>query len=113
MTESAEAFFDPTFRLVDTLILLSLSRQMRHGYEIEAHIYNMGRGRVMAATGGAYKAIARLVKEGTIERLDHEPGDRRRYYAITEEGRRQLGRDIWLMRRVVTAYELLPQNGWV
>jgi len=100
--------FDPTFRLVDTLILLSLSMESRHGYDIEAHVTNMGGGRVIPGTSAPYKALRRLQKEGLVRPLESEAGERRRYYAITDDGREQLRRDVRLMRGIVTAYELIP-----
>jgi DNA-binding PadR family transcriptional regulator len=96
---------DPTFRLLDTLILLSLSMESRHGYDIEAHISNLGGRRVLPGTSSAYKALARLVREGHVMRLQTEAGSRRRYYAITDEGRAQLRRDLLLMRNVIAAYD--------
>jgi DNA-binding PadR family transcriptional regulator len=102
----AESIFDPTFRLADTLILASLSRQPRYGYELEGHIVNISYGRISPGWSTTYKALRRLARQGFIKELDRLPGDRRRYYDITESGRAQLGRDLALMRGIVRAFDM-------
>jgi len=97
---------DPPFRLVDTLILASLSREPRHGYRLEAHVVNISGGRIMPGRSTVYKALGRLVREGLVIELVSAPGDRRRYYDITGDGRSQLGRDLRLLRGVVQAFDL-------
>ncbi len=75
----------------DTIILTQLMRGDNYGYEINKNI--------LLRTGGAYgfkeatlyTAFKRLEQNGLITSYWGEdgPGARRRYYAITEAGRRQ------------------------
>jgi DNA-binding PadR family transcriptional regulator len=81
------------------LILLSLAPGPRHGYAILKDVATLSRERVQLSTGTLYGALKRLLAEGWIRRAtedvpaeaeaDH-PGRPRRYYALTDRGRRLL-----------------------
>ncbi|HVQ45072.1 MAG TPA: helix-turn-helix transcriptional regulator [Candidatus Saccharimonadia bacterium] len=82
-----------------------MSREPRHGYELEAHVTNISRGRVASGNATVYKAVKRLAGDGLVTVMVGSQGDRRRYYEITREGRAQLGRDLGLLRRTVQAFD--------
>jgi len=73
-------------------ILLSLSREARHGYGIIKEVEERTSGRLELEAGTLYGAIKRLREDGWIEEAE-APADadrRRRYYALTESGRAAL-----------------------
>jgi DNA-binding PadR family transcriptional regulator len=87
-------------------ILLSLAGGARHGYAIIQDIAHRSDGTLMVRPGTLYRAIARLLEARIIAEVDGERrGDeRRRYYAITAEGRRLADVEARrLERQVITA----------
>ena len=71
-------------------ILLSLLNDDRHGYAILQAVEGRLAGKLPLRTGTMYRALARLMDEGLIERTgsgDEDEDPRRRYYAITALGR--------------------------
>lgn len=74
-------------------ILLSLAERPRHGYRLISEIRDRSQGRIDLATSTLYSAIRTLRREGLIEDAGERPdeesgGPPRRYYRITELGRR-------------------------
>jgi len=70
-------------------ILLALLQMDLHGYAILQGVEARLAGKLPLRTGTIYRALARLMDEGLIERTGAaEEGDpRRRYYRITSRGR--------------------------
>ena len=73
-------------------ILLSLTDAQRHGYGIIKEVERRTRGRLELEAGTLYGAIKRLREDGWIAeaRPPAEADQRRRYYALTDAGRRAL-----------------------
>ena len=73
-------------------VLLSLADGERHGYAILKELEEQTSGEVVLSTGTLYGIIKRLLSGGLIveSRRHLVEGDdqRRRYYRLTEEGRR-------------------------
>jgi len=73
-------------------ILLSLSADDRHGYAIMRAVDERTNGRTRLHAGSLYRALARLVESGLIEELADPPkegaDERRRYYRLTQLGRK-------------------------
>jgi DNA-binding PadR family transcriptional regulator len=74
-------------------ILLSLVDSDRHGYGIMQEVKSTTNGRVKLGPGTLYGAIKRLLADGLIIESDQRPDselddERRRYYKITELGRK-------------------------
>ena len=70
-------------------VLLALLGGERHGYAILQKVEARLTGKLPLRTGTMYRALARLMDEGLIERAGsagHEDA-RRRYYRITAHGR--------------------------
>jgi DNA-binding PadR family transcriptional regulator len=70
-----------------------LAPEPRHGYGIMKEVETVTAGRVRLNAGTLYTTIRRLLEDGLIRETNvpHEAGEvdeRRRYYAITPEGRR-------------------------
>ena len=70
-------------------VLLALLDGERHGYAILQAVEERLSGKVPLRTGTMYRALARLLDEGLIERSGTADDDdpRRRYYRITPHGR--------------------------
>lgn len=76
-------------------ILLALVDRDRHGLGIAEHIDDFTSGRIALGPGSLYGTIKRLLELGLIDDASRSPSDgsadpRRRYYQITETGRRAL-----------------------
>ncbi len=77
----------------DTIILRQLSEGDSYGYQINKKVTEISGGSFKEAT--LYTAFRRLESAGLIRSYwgDENTGARRRYYAITEEGRQRLAQD--------------------
>ncbi len=81
---------EPTF-----YILLSLAPGKKHGYAILKDVRQLSGGRIRLSASTLYTAIGRLLEQELIERLDDEeqergPGLPRKFYEMTDLGRRVL-----------------------
>src|SRR5919199_455171 len=77
-------------------ILLALADEERHGYGIMKEVEGRSGGEMRLGPGTLYGAIKRMLADGLIEESDERPDpalddQRRRYYRITEFGRRVAG----------------------
>jgi DNA-binding PadR family transcriptional regulator len=87
-------------------ILLVLADQDRHGYSIMKETESLTQGEVTLGPGALYSALGKLSDQGLIEEIDERPvpeldDSRRRYYRITDAGRRALGAELHRLHRVV------------
>ena len=75
----------------DTIILTQLMQGDNYGYEINKQIQERTGGQYGFKEATLYTAFKRLESAGLITSYwgEEGPGARRRYYAITEEGRRR------------------------
>jgi DNA-binding PadR family transcriptional regulator len=76
-------------------ILLSLSREEQHGYGIMQDVLNRTGGKVRLWPATLYGTLKRLIESGLIDESNERPAPefddaRRRYYRLTEFGRRVL-----------------------
>ena len=74
-------------------ILLALADKDRHGYEIMREVEERSEGEVRVGPGTLYGSIKRMLNDELIEELDERPDpelddERRRYYRLTDLGRR-------------------------
>ena len=95
-------------------ILLALADGDRHGYALMQEIEAQTDGALVPGTGSLYAGLQRLMGDGLIREAAGEPGAdrRRRYYAITEEGREIARAEVRRMLRVLdvaAAKELAPR----
>ncbi|HEV3259855.1 MAG TPA: helix-turn-helix transcriptional regulator [Gemmataceae bacterium] len=87
-------------------ILLALAGGERHGYAIMQEIIEQTEGRLRVGPGSLYGTIKRLLATAliieTAERSDPNLNDeRRRYYKMTEFGRKVLAAEIRNLEQVV------------
>lgn len=106
-------------------ILLSLADGERHGYGIIKEVEGRTGGEVRMGPGTLYGSIKRMLADGLVEESDERPDpemddQRRRYYRITDFGRRVAGAEAQRLTRLVnTAREkklvgaprFLPERG--
>jgi DNA-binding PadR family transcriptional regulator len=95
-------------RPVELEILVTLAAGERHGYAIIQETEARTDGALRLETGTMYRALHRLVKAGlarpTARRaVDDTDDERRRYYTITDLGRRVAGAEAARLARVVAA----------
>src|SRR5262245_57778296 len=90
---------------VDLLVPQSLSLEPMHGWGIGARIQQMSRGSLEVNQGSLYPALQRLEHRGDIESAwrTTENNRRARYYTITAQGRRELGREVDKWKRFAQA----------
>lgn len=73
-------------------VLCALADRDRHGYAVMQEVEERTGGRVRLSAGTLYGVVKRLVEEGLIAEADRRPApgedSRRRYYRLTELGRR-------------------------
>ena len=78
----------------EVLILALLDERQRHGYEISQLIETRSNGAITFHTASLYPTLYRLEEKGLIEgRWVERAGQRRRrYYRLTQAGRRALAK---------------------
>jgi len=90
-------------------ILLSLSRQPRHGYAILQDVAQLSNGRIQLSTGTLYGALRRMLDQAWIERYDEATGTVngriRKAYRITDLGQMILNAEVARMQDLITAVQ--------
>ena len=87
-------------------VLLAVADGDMHGYAILKEVEDRTQGKVRLSTGTLYAIIKRLLSDGLIQELDKRPVDddeRRRYYRLTDFGRRVALAEAKRMEEMVTA----------
>jgi DNA-binding PadR family transcriptional regulator len=95
---------EPTF-----FILLSLRAGSKHGYAILKDVEELSQGRVLLSAGTLYEALARLLDQGLIDRLDEaaeleengHPGKPRKTYRLTRQGAGALEAEVTRMKAMI------------
>jgi len=102
---------EPTF-----YILLSLSSGEKHGYAILREVEAHSTGRVQLSTSTLYEALARLLDQDLIERVestsggdpqDQHPGRPRKAYRLSHRGLRVLQAEGDRLRQMVAITQRL------
>lgn len=89
-------------------ILLALADQERHGYGIMQEVEVITHRQVRMGPGTLYGTIKRMLKAGLIEESGERPDpslddERRRYYRLTDLGRRVLAAEVQRLSILVSA----------
>ncbi|HYD35176.1 MAG TPA: helix-turn-helix transcriptional regulator [Vitreimonas sp.] len=74
-------------------ILLSLAIKQRHGYEIMKQVEQDSGQKVLLGPGTLYGSIKRMLHSDLIEEIAGD-NPRRKYYALTEKGRKSLSSEL-------------------
>jgi len=96
-------------------ILLALATGEKHGYEIMKQVKQDASGKVKMGNGTMYGSLKRMLADDLIaeagDRIDSRLDDeRRRYYQLTERGRRALNAE---MERYVETVSLLHKRNLI
>jgi PadR family transcriptional regulator, regulatory protein PadR len=91
-----------------TLILQSLSKAPSHGYRIVQEIKQKSKGALDFKEGALYPALHGLEAKGWISsETCQENGRVRRYYALTDKGRKRLATEKREWERFSGAFNLI------
>jgi PadR family transcriptional regulator PadR len=76
-------------------VLTALAAGPRHGYGIVGEVADLSHGQVKLKIGSLYGVLDRLATDGLIEpdREEAHDGRLRRYYRLTQDGRRALAQE--------------------
>ena len=82
-----------TLRPVEFHILLALAAEERHGYALLQEVASLTEGELQLEPGTLYRALHRMLKDGWVVESARRPAadvddERRRYYRITNYGRK-------------------------
>ncbi|HLU95476.1 MAG TPA: PadR family transcriptional regulator [Thermobifida alba] len=99
------------------LVLLALTDGPRHGYAITTTVRELSEERVRLGAGTLYGALDRLADQGlvAVAREEVVNGRNRRYYELTEQGRRVLAEETERMARMARLARtrlLAMRPGW-
>jgi DNA-binding PadR family transcriptional regulator len=85
-------------------ILIVLAEGDRHGYSIMQEVEALTDGKTKLSAGTLYGAIQRLVEQGYIREVPGPDSDdqRRRYYAITRQGRQAAMAEVERLQALVS-----------
>jgi DNA-binding PadR family transcriptional regulator len=88
-------------------MLLALADGEKHGYGIMQAVEAETRGQMQIRTGSLYGAIQRMMEAGLIEETNERPDpelddERRRYYGLTNLGRRVLAAEAARIAQAMT-----------
>jgi DNA-binding PadR family transcriptional regulator len=88
-------------------ILLSLADGEKHGYSIMQEVIQVSNGTVKMGPGTLYGSIKRMLESALIRETAERPDpalddERRRYYELTEFGRRVLGAELRRMESLLS-----------
>ena|SRR5579864_4426957 len=91
-------------------MLLALGEGERHGYALKREIAARTSGKLKLGAGQLYGSINKLLEAGMIEESDERPDahlddERRRYYRITQFGRKVAQAEAARMRELVAMAE--------
>ena len=91
-------------------ILLALADAERHGYGIMQEVEGRTGGEMRLGPGTLYGSIKRMLADGLIEESDERPDpamddQRRRYYRITDFGRKVAGAEAERLTKLVNTAE--------
>lgn len=88
-------------------ILLALAPGEKHGYEIMKQVRHDSQGQVTMGSGTLYGSIKRMLADALIEEAGERPDpafddERRRYYRLTDLGRRAFLAELQRYHEVVS-----------
>jgi DNA-binding PadR family transcriptional regulator len=88
-------------------MMLALANGEKHGYGIMRAVETETQGCMRIRTGSLYGSIRRMIESGLIEETNERPApelddERRRYYGLTEFGRRILAAEAARLAQTMT-----------
>jgi len=107
----------PPLKPAVLFLLVSLAAGEKHGYALRKDVGSRSGGNVRLGPATLYRTLAALLADGTIEESDRRPApelddERRRYYRLTDRGRRLLGAEVTRLEKLAaTARAVILQRG--
>lgn len=97
---------------LDLLILKTIAREPLHGWGIAKRIQLLSGDVLSVGQGSLYPALHRLEQQGWIkaEWKDSDLGRSAKFYVLTNEGKKQLERELQSWQRLSSAVQLLIEN---
>ena len=96
------------------LILLALADGDAHGYRLRQAVIDKSQGSVVLDPGSLYRLLARMFEDGLVAdtgtRSSSEDDERRRYYALTAQGRAVLSAETERMAGLVAASRAIAKR---
>jgi len=98
-------------------LLVSLAAGEKHGYALRKDVAARSGGDVRLGPATLYRTLAQMLDEGTIEESGRRPApelddERRRYYRLTDRGRRLLDAEITRLEQLAaSARAVILQRG--
>jgi DNA-binding PadR family transcriptional regulator len=99
------------------LLLVSLAASEKHGYALRKDVASRSGGSVRLGPATLYRTLAMLLEDGVIDESGRRPApelddERRRYYRLTDRGRRLLGAEITRLEKLAaSARAVILQRG--
>ena len=84
-------------------ILLALADGRKHGYAILKQVNAEGGQSLRMGPGTLYGSLQRMEASGLVQEFEDASDERRRFYELTDSGRRALTHELERMREVLTA----------
>jgi DNA-binding PadR family transcriptional regulator len=97
--------------LLEYHVLLSMGNGPLYGYAIKDAVESESAGALSPRAGSLYRVLARLMNAGLVTEAAPEsepsphPGRARKYYALTDDGRRVLGAEAKRLKEAATLAE--------
>lgn len=81
---------------VEVLVLAALREGPAHGYAVTARVNELTRGRAKLRPGNVYRVLDRMEREEWVRETPAAAGtdDRRRVFALTARGRREVDAEL-------------------
>lgn len=90
-------------------ILISLLVPL-HGYGIMQNVEEISKGQVKLGPGTLYGALSKLEKQNLIVKQDVDENERRKYYKLTEFGKKVVVLEYERLKRLVNCSENIINN---
>lgn len=108
MTDPAEGRRANPLSATDWHVLLAIAEENLHGYAIMKRVFQDSEGAVSAEIGSLYRILSRLLTQGFVAEVDAPRGApagtrgrARRYYHLTNEGRRAMRQESARLARAI------------
>lgn len=84
-------------------ILLSLAEGEKHGYAMMKDARSPRGGGIAMGPGTLYGSVDRMMRDGLVEESDKQDDERRRYYRLTEFGKKVVAAETLRLESMVSA----------
>ena len=98
---------------LDLMVLAIIARGRQYGYSIQKHVEAASDGRIAIPAGTLYPLLHRLESQGLVaSSWDDSTGRKRKWYEITDRGRKALGQQSSTWRTYVDCMRMLLDGTW-